>query len=170
MALWPFNQHRPRLRRFAKWLGVVVVLLVAAADVWSVRWYVGLSIREPYHEHHLPFQERVNGRVYLMYGQIVVVPRAPSKEPGRIRYDPPVREGLYHSSRFEIMPLGNGLSEVRIPLWAPALLVTLPTAWLWWRDRPARRRLLMGQCRTCGYDRTGLENKPCPECGCGDSG
>ncbi|MGH7131409.1 MAG: hypothetical protein ACREJO_05640 [Phycisphaerales bacterium] len=57
-----------------------------------------------------------------------------------------------------------------MPLWAPALLVALPTAWLWWRDRPSRRKRLAGGCLKCGYDLAGLATPtpptpPCPECG-----
>lgn len=49
------------------------------------------------------------------------------------------------------------------PLWIPALLIILPTAWLWWKDKPIKD----GLCQLCGYSLTGLsiENPTCPECG-----
>ena len=51
---------------------------------------------------------------------------------------------------------------VALPLWIPFLLVTVPTAILWWRDR---RRISPGHCQKCGYDLTGNVSGVCPECG-----
>lgn len=39
--------------------------------------------------------------------------------------------------------------------------VAVPTALLWWRDRP----FPSGHCRQCGYDLTGNVSGRCPECG-----
>jgi hypothetical protein len=51
---------------------------------------------------------------------------------------------------------------VTVPLWTPFLLVAIPTAILWWRDR---RRFRQGHCQHCGYDLTGNVSGVCPECG-----
>ena len=56
--------------------------------------------------------------------------------------------------------LGNGTS-VGLPIWIPFLLIALPTAYLFWRDRRPPR----GHCRECGYNLTGNVSGVCPECG-----
>ena len=49
-----------------------------------------------------------------------------------------------------------------LPLWIPFVAVSLPTAFLRWRDR---RRIPRGHCQTCGYELTGNVSGRCPECG-----
>ena len=51
---------------------------------------------------------------------------------------------------------------VHMPLWVPFLVVAVPTAFLFWRDR---RRVLPGHCQKCGYNLTGNVSGVCPECG-----
>jgi len=46
--------------------------------------------------------------------------------------------------------------------WLLLLVVALPTAWLWHRDR---RRIRPGCCIRCGYDLTGNTSGVCSECG-----
>ncbi len=48
-----------------------------------------------------------------------------------------------------------------LPLWMPFLLIAIPTAILFWRDR----RIPPGHCQRCGYDLTGNVSGVCPECG-----
>ncbi len=50
--------------------------------------------------------------------------------------------------------------RVTLPLWLLLLLIAIPTAFLWWRDRPPKP----GHC-PCGYDLTGNVSGVCPECG-----
>jgi hypothetical protein len=50
---------------------------------------------------------------------------------------------------------------IATPLWMPIVLVAVPTGVLWLR----RSRRGQGECRNCGYDRSGLGATPCPECG-----
>ncbi len=52
------------------------------------------------------------------------------------------------------------IQRVTVPLWLPLVLMALPTAFLWWRDRPSPP----GHC-ACGYNLTGNVSGRCPECG-----
>ena len=66
---------------------------------------------------------------------------------------------------------GSGWVYVAVPLWFPFLLVTAPTACLWYTDRKSKP----GHCPHCRYDLAGLNvrsesgptggNGVCPECG-----
>jgi hypothetical protein len=56
---------------------------------------------------------------------------------------------------------GPWFTSVFIPLWCLAVVVAIPTAFLWWRDR----RIPRGRCQHCGYDLTGNVSGRCPECG-----
>ncbi len=56
----------------------------------------------------------------------------------------------------------GGLRVVIFPLWMPLLVLAVPTAVLWWRDR---RRIQPGHCPKCGYNLTGNLSGRCPECG-----
>jgi hypothetical protein len=58
-------------------------------------------------------------------------------------------------------------STVRLPLWLPLLVIAIPTAILWHRDR---RRIPPGHCQSCGYNLTGNVSGKCPECGTGVGG
>ena len=60
----------------------------------------------------------------------------------------------------------NGIRYVSVPLWLPALLSLLATAFAWRADLNHLRRTRAGLCPACGYDRAGLVAEAvCPECG-----
>ena len=50
---------------------------------------------------------------------------------------------------------------LKIPIWLALVVIALPTAILWYRDR----RPPKGHCQSCGYDLTGNVSGICPECG-----
>jgi len=54
-----------------------------------------------------------------------------------------------------------GFIYLVVPLWIPFLLVAIPTAYLFRRDH----RIPQGHCQKCGYDLTGNISGVCPECG-----
>jgi hypothetical protein len=49
-----------------------------------------------------------------------------------------------------------------LPLWIPFLIIAVPPAHFWWRDR---RRIPLNCCQGCGYDLMGNVSGVCPECG-----
>ena len=58
---------------------------------------------------------------------------------------------------------GGGVDGVAVlPFWIVILILLVPTAFLWRRDR---HRRLPGHCQKCGYDLTGNVSGRCPECG-----
>lgn len=57
----------------------------------------------------------------------------------------------------------NGVTYgMSLPLWLMLLAVSLPTLFLWRRDR---RRIPLGHCKRCRYNLTGNTTGVCPECG-----
>ena len=158
----------PRLiaRRKAKWAGTICAVLVAtvlAASYWLiatfwwakadavVNWGFGVS----------------QGTVFV---QRDVTPRPPS-----LKWV--IRPGRYGERTRLLRALGvseppivwlpsythspHVLVRVELPLWMPLLLLTAPTAYLWYLDH----RPKPWQCRKCRYDLRGLKAGICPECG-----
>lgn len=161
MRCWR-SHHHPKLRRWAKWMGLAVVLGIVAADIASVWRGAGcrrfdnktgnLSVVAVFWGQ-ISFMRQVGGGSFGMGSESEVYWIDSSPGPAR------------HEWVFAWIN-SNGLTLLEVPLWAPALLVAMPTAWLWWRDRPSRRRRLAGVCLKCGYDLRGLgEGRLCPECG-----
>src|SRR5882724_6935200 len=69
--------------------------------------------------------------------------------------------GSYDRQAF---PLPRGF-RFRVPLYLPLALTLAPAAFLWRREI-RRRRMPIGRCAGCGYDRAGLApDAKCPECG-----
>ena len=65
----------------------------------------------------------------------------------------PTSDGFWYSFKVTYVP------QQAIAI-ACLLLALLPTAWLWWRDRP----FPVGCCTKCGYDLRGGVSPVCPEC------
>ncbi|GEM_PF-1684070 len=58
-------------------------------------------------------------------------------------------------------PLSLEHTWVSVPIWFLVLLVGVPSAFLWYRDR----RHAPGLCIKCNYDLRGSVSGVCPECG-----
>ncbi len=149
-------KRRARVRRVAKWAGVVVCVLIAGAWAANTRWLIAYG-------YNSPANWRVD--VGLAHGAV-----------GLALYDralPGIWSGLVVFRRspgagFIWWPLDRsdgGLAYFAwyIPFWLLLGVCAMPTTWLWWRDR---HRAGAGHCAACGYDLAGLApGAACPECG-----
>ena len=73
----------------------------------------------------------------------------------------------YHFARFTYYSFHSGGFTnyiIMVPLWIPALLLSIAPSLHVYRWAVRRRRRLQGRCLTCGYDLRASENA-CPECG-----
>ena len=146
---------RPHLRRILKWTGLIGCVLIVV--VWGVNlrwalwrceadWALGL-----YGGDASVWWGDSQMSAYSA-GQWVVEVASPSK----------VRYGFRYPRAYSSQsPYPN---VVTLPFWLPLLILAVPTAILWRRDR---RRIPPGHCGKCGYDLTGNESGVCPECGTG---
>ena len=142
--------RRSKLRAFLKWAGLVACVFVLAIWVASFAvpvypswlkgdetWFVGVG----------------KGLVECYYQAGVFVHRLGSLFRGEseTHWRPILRRTT----------IGNRTGwYVCLPLWVPLLVLVIPTALLWWRDR----RPPPGFCQVCGYNLTGLPEPRCPEC------
>ena len=153
-------RKRPRVRRGLKWGGTVFCALLVVAFVVSFLMDVvydraTTTVRTEVHlvsgaimlirQRRL----RVPNRRIITFRDIVVMPRDP-------------RLGWW----LAVLPRGQGLQRLgflllAVPLWMPFVVVGIPTAFFWHRDR----RIPPGHCQKCGYDLTDNVSGVCPECG-----
>jgi hypothetical protein len=155
----------PRLRRrwrVVKWGGLALSLIIAVAWVFSLRWFCVYARSEA----------GQGGSIYTTVGRgCLTTTTAVHPLPGfsggwRLYRIPP--GSLFLRWRTRILTENESwagqvvhVSIVILPLWIPFLLVAIPTAFLWHRDR---RRILPGHCQRCGYNLTGNVSGTCPEC------
>ncbi len=152
---------RGRARRVAKWAGLVVSIVIAAAWFVSsefefrVTYISGRDDADPeydltladggigYHKGYAPWRNYPEIGFEWNAGRIVqIFPRASF--------------GLPFST----------MGWTFVPLWIPFLVSAVATLAIWkWPDSAVRRRR-SGRCVECGYDRRGLVvGAACPECG-----
>ncbi len=154
--LWVTN-HRPRLRRFAKWAGLSMCLLLASAFAltegkWGpayrfasgIHFGVGNATLAVFNELPplFPFQGWVscfvnpNGDIVVSSSSLATI---------RSGVPIPLYDGRGRSVRFRTL----------------FFLAALPAAILWY----PQVRHASGHCRKCGYNLTGNVSGVCPECG-----
>jgi len=158
----PDMRERPRLRRAAKWIGSSICIAILVAFGLSLGYGVSWSSKS------VPIQTSVQvygGRALLhVFDRSKLRPQdlhGPTgwtfgshwKDPIQLQW---LRPGIATGAAGGLIRLG-----VNVPFWLPLLIVALPTAYLWHRDR----RIPPGHCPHCGYDLTGNVSGVCPECG-----
>ncbi|MFO0857475.1 MAG: hypothetical protein U0640_09000 [Phycisphaerales bacterium] len=141
----------PRIRKFFKWGGVVVSVLLLTVWVGSAFVYV-------------LYQHNSCWALQLSWGQLVYnfvpVPTPPFKLMFKFgQISPP----FLQLSLSYTTAMGGLL--IWIPLWPFVAISIAITAAAWRMDTLAQRRKRLGGCPACGYDRAGLSAyAPCPEC------
>jgi hypothetical protein len=142
-------EQRRRARRFVKWAGLVLCVMVSAGWAVSLMRCVGVGwdkYRVSLGDGNLCLWElRTRGRVFEGWH---VYSEAPW---GRRSY------GLTWVHRDFIKDGGTRL--LYIPLWLPFLLLAIPAVVFWRQD------LRRPDSCCCGYDLTGNVSGRCPECG-----
>ena len=146
----------PRIRRVAKWAGLIASIAIAGAFAAS------------------PWIELSWGR-YGEFNHAMLESGAICSDLNwSVRGSPMARNWHYgrrwraHSPYWLIQRVAveNYVGEFEIlvlPLWIPLVLVAIPTSLLWYRDR--RRRIPPGHCSHCGYNLKGNVSGRCSECG-----
>ena len=142
---------RPRrLQRWAKWVGltacVISFLALLSSFIFTVTMY------------------RSGWSAVLGFGDVIV-------QSTNAQYGNP-QQGWAFKKRLASEPIVfqwwvrlrnpvESVWQVIVPTWIPLVALTMPTAFLWYRDR----RTPPGHCQSCGYNLTGNTSGVCPECG-----
>jgi len=146
-------------RRRAKWVGLVLCVLLAAVFVAS-RWMgIGAQTLSTQGVHWDASVERGRLALYEEVSPDVTVPERRSSF--RVWFNVPPTLNLWIDWSHRALINGDRVRRVRVPFWMPLLLLAVPTVWLWRADRRAKP----WQCAKCRYDLRGLEGGVCPECG-----
>ena len=147
------------MRKTVKWGGAALTVLLLVVWIgscwlsvryvhpgssWDARWWTAMQVRSGRAQH------------------LQTPPSFLQTDPGMstIKTEPHTLEMRFeHSS-------GPRLRYWYVPLWPAALLSLLATAAAWRADATYLRRVRVGLCPACGYDRVGLAvGAVCPECG-----
>jgi hypothetical protein len=139
--------RRSRLRRIAKWTGLAVCVVLAL--LWGGSLFATVEWVDTLGEERIAWG---SGRVLLTLQDFERIPIC-ARYSGFHELQARWSLSWWWSSR---------RISATIPLWLPFLLVALPTAFLFYRDR---RRPGPNHCQQCGYNLTGNLSGTCPECG-----
>ncbi len=119
--------RRPPIRRFLKWMGIAACVLIVVAWGVSIRWSVSRVEAEV-------LVMLVDGHVFVTGGNDQALAWSAGSgvavTPWNSRYN---RYGFcWPSIWLRPPPLSSGIG---LPLWFPLLVIAIPTAILWHRDR-----------------------------------
>jgi hypothetical protein len=174
-------KRRLRTRRVLKWVGTITLItltgiwffsgwyeiLLLPSAKWKQKWFGGAAIPNNIENARIIAGDfRVWWVPAAMRDQAAAEYAELTDKPAEL---PSILIHRYgHPPTFTWPPLidsytssGGTQRQLSIPLWIPFVLTAIPTAFLWWRDRPCK----LGHCQNCGYDLTGNVSGRCPECG-----
>ena len=140
-------RKHPRFSRFLAWSGVVACVLLAFTIVLSRSWSISWS--------------RGNYWGFVQWGVIAFGHHKTVDEfRWNVRRNSPAGVLLWW---FDYQPGNQYRAPCFItPLWLPLVMIGIPTAVFFIRNR---RRFPRGHCEKCGYNLTGNLSGTCPECG-----
>jgi len=153
--MWGTDMRRPsRIRRWFKWLGLtvcVLLLMMWVFSIWgNIRW-LGSGSKA---DLCIGFRRQ---HIFVLWngpGLLSGLNKTGWKVGWRNAFDAiPLMPHLMHSYKLWFFVL---------PFWIPLLLVAIPTTFLFWLDR---HRIPQDHCQKCGYNLTGNTSGICPECG-----
>jgi hypothetical protein len=161
-----------RLRRrwrILKWAGLVLSGVIVLAWAASRRCCLTYGRLDP---RGATSTQTIAGRTYTLHACSFWQCKGGSVEYWCFavpQFTSPGSQGWYLDGRHDRLTwlpvyrhFADGNHHIFLPLWIPFLIVAIPTAFLWWRDR---RRIPPGHCQKCGYNLTGNMSGICPECG-----
>ena len=162
----PPMRRRFRIRRIAKWTGLVLCALVLVAWAVSSLGYVfgyrggGVSLGSWFGSvffGHAEHDDTTSGR--FVWRRFTPVGELPVRDRLFSHWWPrwEIQETLHPRTPYEPR-LAN---TVWVPLWILFVVLAVPTVLLWRSDRKPPP----GRCQRCGYNLTGNTSGICPECG-----
>jgi hypothetical protein len=144
--------RRPsRMRRWFKWCGLVLSMVIAIFWVVSLNWVWICNIADT----RVPCTFKIcNGGLdfyhYRERASSVFVRWHVRRELTRPIWKP----------GFFLITNAYWGWGIHLSFWIPFLFVAIPTAFLFWHDRR-----ILGYCLKCDYNLTGNISGVCPECG-----
>ena len=175
-------RRRARVRRVFKWVGAGLCVLIGGIWISSAWWFARIGPTAKFKQRWFNGEPIPNNceAVHLGAGRIGAIwvrrsereqfanrvngPEWPEK-PAELPWlwvksipDPPML-------RLDALWMNDPASSQKkliLPCWIPFVVLAIPTALLWHRDRRAHPP---GHCQTCGYHLTGNVSGRCPECG-----
>ncbi len=155
---------RWRVRRVAKWGGVITCFVLLGCFAFSMRFagelQFGTHVLTAW-SGNLIFEELHN------YGSVSRMPQGRFTKLARLEFRNltwwPQHHLIWLHVNYDgyIPQPGSYIERWIIPAWMIFVAIGLPTVFLWWLDR----RSPPGHCPRCGYNLTGNVSGRCPECG-----
>lgn len=159
--------RRQRIRRVLKWTGTIACILLATVFSAS-RWLemaAGLQLRARILRFGVArgflWADEINSREWASTWATAGQPFSDLASTD-LRMVTPPKTVWWRAPLLDPNPGPPYDWIVYVPLWIPFLLLAIPTALLWRRER---RRPRAGCCRKCDYDLTSNVSGRCPECG-----
>jgi hypothetical protein len=147
-----------------------LLLFVAVVGLWVRSYILTDRVQWQGHRHRVTDIEVESGRGWIgmrWRGSLVLAQGAAPEVLEKFEAQRKAKPRVYafHRTRWPEYPFhGSSPGRVMAPYWAVLILAMMPMApWIWqWRQR--RRRVIVGFCRSCGYDLRATPGR-CPECG-----